>query len=83
MAGLDLDHVGTRLEHLADLHKLWSDGIGIITQQTYLTEMEQELVADLEKCLKHLENHMAKDYNCSPYAREINRIGTNPPEDVK
>ena len=83
MSGLDMNDVNTRMNHLADLHKLWSDGIGIITQQTYLTEMEMELVEELEICLKHLANHMAKDSSLTPYAKEINRIGTNPPPEEK
>jgi hypothetical protein len=79
----NMDDVGTRMKHLSDLHDLWSEGLNIMLRGTYRSEPEIELIKELEICLKHLTNHMAKDYGLeqTKYAQEINRIGTNPPEE--
>jgi hypothetical protein len=80
-----MNDVGTRIEHLSDLHELWSEGMEILQRGTYQTEFEKNLIMELEICLKHLANHMSKDYNekQTAYAKEINRIGTTPPPENK
>jgi len=42
MKSKSMEDLGTRLEHLADLHALWSDGIAIMTRGTYQTEFEDK-----------------------------------------
>jgi hypothetical protein len=76
---VSMNDVGTRMQHLADLHELWTDGVGILSQSAYKTEFNDNLVEELHICIKHLENHMTKDYIQSDYAAEINKIGTTPP----
>jgi hypothetical protein len=77
----NLNDLGTRIQHLSDLHELWSSGLEIMLRGTYHSEPELELIKELEICLKHLTNHMAKDYGIEQvkYAKIINEIGTTPP----
>jgi hypothetical protein len=69
---------GTRLEHLLDLHELWMNGIEILSRGTYQTEFEKEMIEELRIASTLLARHMTKDYNQSTYAKEINRLGTDP-----
>jgi hypothetical protein len=74
-----MDDIGTRMEHLADLHELWTSGIEILSRGTYQTVFEQAMIEELEIARTLLARHMAKDYQQSSYAQEINKIGTTPP----
>jgi hypothetical protein len=77
-----MNDVGTRLEHLSDLQELWSTGLDILTRGTYHSEREKAQAEELEIALKLLENHMTKDFNMQPYAREVNELPKNA-EDIK
>lgn len=71
----DFDHIGRRIEHLMDLHKMWSDGYAILTRPNmHHSPSEYELAEKFKSALSLLSAHMAKDYNQSIYAKEINRL---------
>jgi Cys-tRNA synthase (O-phospho-L-seryl-tRNA:Cys-tRNA synthase) len=73
------EDVGTRLQHMADLHELWSTAYAILTRPNlYHTALEEERAKALEIALDLLVNHMEAEYNEVPYAKEIND-NTNPP----
>jgi hypothetical protein len=73
-----MEDVGTRLDHLSDLHELWSDGVEIMSRGTYQTEFEKQTIEELKIAITLLSRHMTKDYNHSEIAKEINRIGNDP-----
>jgi hypothetical protein len=77
-----MNDYGTRLEHLADLHELWMDGIEILSRGTYQTEFEKAMIEELKIATTLLARHMTKDYNQSSYAQEINKIGKIPPPEI-
>jgi sugar phosphate isomerase/epimerase len=78
---MDMDHVGRRVDHLAELHELWSDGLALLTRpDIYHTVLEEKMAEELEICIRHLEHHMAKDFNISTYGKEINKLNKDDDE---
>lgn len=75
---LQMSDVGTRLEHLIDLHALWSWGLHISTQG-YQTTIDIERAKDLTSAIKLLDAHMEKDFKYVDYAKVINEL----PKDAK
>lgn len=75
-----MDDVGTRLQHLAELHLLWSDGLEILTRGTYHSSFEQEQALELEHALKLLSSAMEIDYKPTKYAQVINSLPADPTE---
>lgn len=68
-----MEDIGRRIEHLSDLHDLWSGALAYLTAGTYHSEREKEQIAELQTALNLLENHMMNDFNITEYAREINK----------
>lgn len=66
--------MGTREEHLNDLHRLWSFGLAIETEGLYHTQEQIERANRLQVALDLLTYHMMSDYIQTPYAQEINKL---------
>jgi hypothetical protein len=66
--------IGTRLQHLMDLQKVWSDALGILTSGTYHSKQEKDRAARLEIALGMLDHYLALGYNDLTYAQEINKL---------
>lgn len=78
---LGMDDVGTRIEHLSDLHELWSFAFGLLTTQgIWHTAVEQAQAEELEIGLKLLTKHMQSNYDSRRYAQEINSLPRSIPD---
>jgi len=77
-----MDHVGTRMEHLADLQDLWGFAYAQLTTNHYHTEGEKYQAAELEVALDLLETHMQSQYRPTAYAKVINEL-PKPPSDIR
>lgn len=68
-----MEDIGKRIEHLSDLHDLWSGALAYLTAGTYHSAREKEQTKELETALNLLENHMMNGFNVTEYAKDINR----------
>ena len=74
MAPLSMDDVGTRAQHLHDLHEIWTDGLDYMNNGHYLTVGDKLKIEELENAIKLLTFHMKLGYSDTGYSREINQI---------
>jgi hypothetical protein len=83
MKSYHMDDVGTRMEHLADLHELWSRAYAYLTMpNVWHSKKEEEQALDLEKARDLLSTHMATiSFDPAVYGKIIN--GLPKPEDIK
>lgn len=67
------DEVGTRIEHMAELHKIWGNTLHILLmrQGSLETDANSEKIKKLEDALELLENYMTISYSDAKYASEI------------
>lgn len=71
---IGMDHVGTRIEHMMDLHELWSEGLRIANTEP-VSPKDKECIAELGPALKLLEFYMQCNYDDYPvYGRAINLL---------
>lgn len=78
---LGMDDQGTRMEHLSDLHELWSFAFGLLTTEgVWHTAREESQAEELEIGLKLLTKHMQSGYNSKAYAQEINSLPRSIPD---
>ena len=74
--------VGTRLEHLVDLHDTLSSSYAILTRpDLYHTPYEEIRAAQLEMALQVLNLYMMAEYDDVSYARVVNELPK--PRDIK
>lgn len=71
---LSVNDVGTRAEHLSDLHDLWAFAFGLLTAGSYHTELEVKQAQELEVALNLLEIQMQTCYDPTSYAQVINKL---------
>ena len=69
-----MSDIGSRMEHLADLHELWQFALGIETAGKYQSEPSMERAARLEGAIQLLTAHMLNDYDPTTYAQVINNL---------
>lgn len=69
-----MDDVGTRAEHLSDLHELWSFAYGQVTKEGWHNETEKEQAIKLSAALTMLMHHMQSEYKPTMYAQVINSL---------
>lgn len=75
-----LDDVGTRMEHLMDLHNIWSFGLSLLEKPGWFyTALENDHALLLRAALKMLEYRLEEEYSPTPYAKTINSL----PKDAK
>ena len=74
MPVLGMDDVGTRAQHLHDLHEIWTEGLVYMNNGHYLTVGDKVKIQELEHAIKLLTFHMKNGYSDTTYAREINQI---------
>lgn len=75
-----MDDVGTRLEHLMELHDLWNTMFGILTADRWHTAVEIAQAEELEIAIKLLDKHMLFGYSNRKYAQEINSLPKSIPD---
>jgi len=69
-----MDHQGTRMEHMMDLHELWSEGLRIANTDP-VSPRDKECIAELGPALKLLEFYMQSGWDDYPtYGRAINSL---------
>lgn len=69
-----MSDVGTRMDHIMDLHELWSSAYGMMTSGGWHSLKEAEEVKKLETALEMLNYHLQNDYKDTPYAKVINAL---------
>lgn len=76
MKELDMEDVGTRLEHMTDLYDMWKYGHSILenSEKRFSTPLGQAQLTELANALQLLWFHMANDYNQYAYSGEISRL---------
>lgn len=74
MAVLDMDDVGTRMQHMVELYDIWTEGLACMNNGHYLTVGDKARIEELEHAIKLLTYHMKNGYSDTTYAREINQI---------
>jgi hypothetical protein len=81
VTGVDMDHIGKRIEHLMELHELWSEGLRIASIG-HITEDDKVRIVELGSAIRLLEFYMQANYDDYPeYGRTINLLPKNP-EDI-
>lgn len=69
-----MDDIGSRAEHMADLHDLWSFAYGQLTTDRYHSGNEDIQAKELEIALNLLVHHMESEYRPTTYAQVINNL---------
>ena len=76
---LNAEDVGTRIQHMVELHDLWNTAYGILTRpDLYHTDLEKERAKNLQIAIDFLIHHLEAEFNVTPYAKEINSSGPPP-----
>lgn len=70
------DDVGTRRQHMAELHQLWTDGLGmtLFLQNAYENEEAQERQKKLEIAIELLETTLFQNSEILSCIKEINSL---------
>lgn len=71
---ITMDDVGRRLDHLSDLHLLWSFALDYLTTVPYRNETQIQEASELRVALNLLERHMMTGYSHTAYAQVINNL---------
>lgn len=71
---ITMDDVGTRAQHLHDLHEIWTEGLAYMQNGHYLTVGDKVRIEELEHAIRLLTFHMRLGYSDTPYAKDINQI---------
>jgi len=71
---ISMDDVGTRMEHMADLHDLWSFAYGQLTTDRYHTGDEDHQAGELNIAIDLLVHHMQSEFKPTTYAQVINNL---------
>jgi len=68
------DDIGPRLEHLMDLHNVWSFGLSLLERPGYHTDLEKQHAEMLRVAIKMLNYRLEEEYSPTPYAKVINSL---------
>lgn len=71
---VSMTDVGVRLEHLSDLHLIWSFALDYLTAMPYRKETHIQQASELRIALDLLEKFMMTEYDCTAYAQVINNL---------
>lgn len=73
-----MQDVGKRIDHMMELHDLWSGVLGLLTAPGWHNPEEEKQAHELEIALKLLTYHMQNDFCIIDYAKVINELPKNP-----
>lgn len=69
-----MDDVGTRAEHLLELHDIWGSCYAILTAQGWHSAQEKEKARKIQVAMDMLTNYLEIGYSYTLYARETNKL---------